>query len=181
MRVKGLRLGEGAGYKVRLLEMHFPALRGGQFPFNFLSSHAETASNAITVLLIVRIRASTTYTKQNNCHHKDEKWNYSNLGMHLGMVNYMYKDDWVRKKSQYLSSIFLRPTQKAWTFFAACSVFLITFSKACSIRSDGINPLTAEWALRALIDFTLSNARRFYSSMGNPLDGKGFKLVKIWL
>ena len=38
-----------------------------------------------------------------------------------------------------------------------------------------INPLTAEWALRALIDFTLSNARRFYSSMGNPLDGKGLK------
>ena len=35
------------------------------------------------------------------------------------------------------------------------------------------NPLTAEWALRALIDFTLFNARRFYSSMGNPLDGKG--------
>ena len=37
------------------------------------------------------------------------------------------------------------------------------------------NPLTAEWALRALIDFTQSNARRFYSSMGNPLDGKGLK------
>ena len=36
-----------------------------------------------------------------------------------------------------------------------------------------INPLTAEWALRALIDFTLSNARWFYSPMGNPLDGKG--------
>ena len=36
-----------------------------------------------------------------------------------------------------------------------------------------LNPLTAEWALRAPIDFTLSNARRFYSSMGNPLDGKG--------
>ena len=35
------------------------------------------------------------------------------------------------------------------------------------------NPLTAELALRALIDFTLSNARRFYSSMGNPLNGKG--------
>ena len=28
------------------------------------------------------------------------------------------------------------------------------------------NPLTAEWAFRALIDFTLSNARRLYSSMG---------------
>ena len=38
---------------------------------------------------------------------------------------------------------------------------------------EDLNPLTAEWALRALIDFTLSNARRFYSSMGNPLDGKG--------
>ena len=36
-----------------------------------------------------------------------------------------------------------------------------------------INPLTAEWALRALIDFFLSNARRFYSSMGNPLAGQG--------
>ena len=45
-----------------------------------------------------------------------------------------------------------------------------------------VNPLTSEWALRALIDFTLSNARRFYSSMarGNPLDGKGFKVqVKL--
>ena len=30
--------------------------------------------------------------------------------------------------------------------------------------------------LRALTDFTLSNARRFYSSMGNPLDGKGLML-----
>ena len=25
------------------------------------------------------------------------------------------------------------------------------------------------------LDFTLSNARRFYSSMGNPLDGKGIR------
>ena len=37
------------------------------------------------------------------------------------------------------------------------------------------SPLTAEWALRALVDFTLSNARRFYSSMGNALDGKGLE------
>ena len=36
-----------------------------------------------------------------------------------------------------------------------------------------INPLTAEWGLRAVIDFALSNARRFYLSMGNPLAGKG--------
>ena len=41
-----------------------------------------------------------------------------------------------------------------------------------------LNPLTAEWALRALIDFTLSNARRFYSSMGNPLAGKGLTASK---
>jgi len=43
------------------------------------------------------------------------------------------------------------------------------------------NPLTAEWALRALIDFTLSNARRFYSSMGNPLDGKGLTMSQLIL
>ena len=36
-----------------------------------------------------------------------------------------------------------------------------------------INPFPLERVLRALIDFTLSNARRFYSSMGNLLDGKG--------
>ena len=44
-----------------------------------------------------------------------------------------------------------------------------------SKTNSPINPLTAEWALRALTDFTLSNARRFYSSMGNPLDGKGLR------
>ena len=61
-------------------------------------------------------------------------------------------------------------------------LFVLNF---CSVLSLRINPLTAEWTLRALIDFTLSgaydyhrlltlsNARRFYSSMGNPLAGKG--------
>ena len=29
-----------------------------------------------------------------------------------------------------------------------------------------------------IIDFTLSNARRFYSSMGKPLDGKGLSSEK---
>ena len=38
-----------------------------------------------------------------------------------------------------------------------------------------INPFPFEWGLRALINFTLSNARRFYSSTGNLLDGKGLK------
>ena len=46
-------------------------------------------------------------------------------------------------------------------------------SEINNVKNVPINPLTAEWVLRALIDFTLSNARRFYSSMGNPLDGKG--------
>ena len=41
-------------------------------------------------------------------------------------------------------------------------------------KYQDLNP-TAEWALRALIDFTLSNARRFYSSKGNPLNGKGLR------
>ena len=36
-----------------------------------------------------------------------------------------------------------------------------------------INALTAVGALMTLIDFTLSNARRFYSSMGNRLAVKG--------
>ena len=36
-----------------------------------------------------------------------------------------------------------------------------------------INPFPSNWVLRALIAFTLSNARRFYSSMGNLSDRKG--------
>ena len=43
----------------------------------------------------------------------------------------------------------------------------------------GLNPLAAEWALMALIDFTLSNARRFYSSMGNPFGRERVKGVKV--
>ena len=38
-----------------------------------------------------------------------------------------------------------------------------------------LNPLRSVGALITLIDFTLSNARRFYSSMGNPSDMKGLK------
>ena len=46
------------------------------------------------------------------------------------------------------------------------------------MHQGGVNPLTAECALRAPIEFTLSNARRFYSSMGNPLDRKGLKEIQ---
>ena len=41
------------------------------------------------------------------------------------------------------------------------------------------NPFTAVSAHRALIDFTLSNARLFYSSVGKPLAAKG--LTTIWI
>ena len=52
----------------------------------------------------------------------------------------------------------------------------MTWFSYLSCIENSFDPLTAEWALRALIDFTLSNARRFYSSMGNPLDGKGLRI-----
>ena len=63
--------------------------------------------------------------------------------------------------------------------------FFLDWEEKCSrkltLRSKVFNPLTAEWALRALRDFTLSNARWFYSSMGNPLDGKGLMCrANIW-
>ena len=38
-----------------------------------------------------------------------------------------------------------------------------------------VNALTDVGVRRALIDFTLSNARRFYSSMGNPSARKGLE------
>ena len=42
------------------------------------------------------------------------------------------------------------------------------------IRSP-FNPSVFVSALMTLIDFTLSNARRFYSSMGNPSDTEGLR------
>ena len=52
---------------------------------------------------------------------------------------------------------------------------IVSITKCDKFFKSMVNPLPAEWVLRALIDFTLSNARRFYSSMGNPLEGKGVK------
>ena len=52
--------------------------------------------------------------------------------------------------------------------------FHVTFWITCFNRvMISVNALTAVGALRVLSDFTLSNARRFYSSMGNPLAVKG--------
>ena len=61
-----------------------------------------------------------------------------------------------------------------WAAHCLLSVALLLFI-SISYKTFLINRLTVEWALRALIDFTLSNARRFYSSMGNALDGKGLR------
>ena len=67
----------------------------------------------------------------------------------------------------------------AWkrSSFVLLNVGSISPSKVVFI----FNPLTAEPALRALIDFTLSNARRFYLSKGNPLDGKGLTHLQNYL
>ena len=49
--------------------------------------------------------------------------------------------------------------------------------KSCAMQIQGIT-LTAVGAFVTLTDFTLSNARRFYSSMGNPLALKGLTTSK---
>ena len=45
---------------------------------------------------------------------------------------------------------------------------------------SSFNPFPFARVLRALLDFTLSNARRFYSSMGNLLDGKGLIYLSLY-
>ena len=51
-----------------------------------------------------------------------------------------------------------------------------TFYKSFNnVKTVPINALTAAGAPMTLIDFTLSNGRRFYSLMGNPLAVKGLK------
>ena len=42
-----------------------------------------------------------------------------------------------------------------------------------------LNPLVSVSAVMTLIDFTLSNARRFYSSMGNPSDTEGLTVTDL--
>jgi len=54
-----------------------------------------------------------------------------------------------------------------WTKFQLLKEFGVDMVK--------LNPLRSVGALITLIDFTLSNARRFYSSMGNPSDMRGLK------
>ena len=44
------------------------------------------------------------------------------------------------------------------------------------IPGEVLTPFSSHECQLALIDFTLSNARRFYSSMGNPLELKGLRV-----
>ena len=48
----------------------------------------------------------------------------------------------------------------------------------CDPGGSPLKALTAVRALMTFIDFTLSNARRFYSSMGKPLAVKGLSTSK---
>ena len=54
----------------------------------------------------------------------------------------------------------------------------LPFKYCIALRFCLLNPFLSKWVLRALIDFTLSNARQFYSSMGNLLDRKGLTTSK---
>ena len=49
-------------------------------------------------------------------------------------------------------------------------MIILSYPQEGQTEKRGINPFSAK---DVLIDFTLSNARRFYSSKGNPLALKG--------
>ena len=74
-----------------------------------------------------------------------------------------------------------RPNIGIFSFFEDGESFATTKSRFPFRGNEGneclkhieIKSVTAVGAHRALIDFTLSNARRFYSSMENPLAVKG--------
>ena len=70
------------------------------------------------------------------------------------------------------------PIFKEVNYYEMSVSFRVELNHYIQISFTSVNPLTAERALRALVDFTLSNARRFYSSMGNPLDRKVLSAFK---
>ena len=68
---------------------------------------------------------------------------------------------------------------KILSLLPRCHDYLSSFWTSLYGSPLRFNPFTAVGAHRALIDFTLSNARRFYSSMGNPLAVERLK-VTCW-
>ena len=82
-----------------------------------------------------------------------------------------------------LTELFFIRTSK--TCYGKVWIFIHNKIKVCLllfiIRHAILNALTAVGALMTLIDFTLSNARRFYSSMGNHLAVKGLNDQRVYL
>ena len=68
-----------------------------------------------------------------------------------------------------------------WQRHFPSSLISVEVTSAILVCSQNVNALTAVGALVTLIDFTGSNARRFYSSMGNPLVKNNHKVLVIAL
>ena len=62
---------------------------------------------------------------------------------------------------------------KQWVLVQDCCCISKTVNLNYSVNKVPTNPFRSVGALMTLIDFTLSNARQLYSSMGNPLAVKG--------
>ena len=109
------------------------------------------------------------------------EWNFSwrVIFTGLGPLNPLYSEDWcwelLRMNLLRVFTFSPFPLRRFGCFFFQ----LVQIVKCLLFEGFYFNPLTAEWALRALRDYTLSNVRRFYSSMGNPFDGKGLTARKL--
>ena len=68
-----------------------------------------------------------------------------------------------------------------WQRNFSSSLIPVEVSSAILVSSQNVNALTAVGVLMTLIDFTMSNARRFYSSMGNPFAVKGLRTITRYL
>ena len=84
--------------------------------------------------------------------------------------------------SEYDSFQKLNLVIKGWSgeFLAHCSKKRLPQSRQCNQGSPKkFSPFHSRQCQLALIDFTLSNARRFYSSMGNPSRVKGLSIRQV--
>ena len=135
-------------------------------PISYMISHDERSGH-VSPMKVCHV-AGTIFCKTIICEKKTRLFKYSRL-----LLFYCNCFDYFWTILAFLSSLYVsvHVCKMHWHAKILSSVILYCFI----ISSVTVNPLTAEQALRALIDFTLSNARRFYSSKGNPLDGKGLR------
>ena len=84
------------------------------------------------------------------------------------MAWYFYFYQW-RKKKHLLGN---------WSSFNLCQLLVTEHVPSNQNLTNELNALTAAGALMTLIEFILSNVRRFYSSMANPLAVKGLRVVR---